>query len=122
MTSKEGNNGESGKNTEQQLVSPTPGEMKENEGKKETAASGASTAVGSQTNVDQDVVDQDNGKHVSQLPSWEKADFVCPGEGASDEEPMESTPVLQKEWTEFAKKFVLEQMAKAEAAEQTKYM
>ena len=44
MNPKENNNGESGKNTDQQLVSPTPGEMKENEGKKETA-SGASATV-----------------------------------------------------------------------------
>ena len=45
-----------------------PGEMKENEGKKETAASGASAAV-AQTNVDQDVDDPDDRKEVAETPA-----------------------------------------------------
>ena len=71
------NNEESGKNTDQQLVSPTPSEVKENEGKTETAASGASAAV-AQTNVDQDVDDPDDRKDVAEIPAASSTEGAVP--------------------------------------------
>jgi tetratricopeptide (TPR) repeat protein len=66
-------------NTEQQLVPPMPGKMKDNEGKKEKAASGASAAVAAQTNEDrQDVDDRDDGKDVAETQAAPNAEGTLP--------------------------------------------